>query len=79
MQAQIKRHLMWRFAGRKQPARKRVFVVRSNLKRNLMRADAGMGERIGDRVGRSQFAIPHTHCNSIGSQTASRSDVLATS
>ena len=77
MQAQVKRHFMRRFAGCDQPAGKCVFTFCRGVKRNLMRADSGMGQRIRDTAGRSQLAIPRVYCDKIGSHAASRSDVLA--
>jgi hypothetical protein len=50
MQAQIKRHLMRRFAGSNQPAGKICFPSSARMERDLMRADSNMGQRIGDRL-----------------------------
>jgi len=42
---------------------KGILGFRRGLEGDLMRADADVGQRTGDRVGRSQFALPRVSCD----------------
>ena len=68
---------MRRFAHGHQPARKRVFAFRLQLKYDLMGTEADVRQRIGDGTRRLELAIPRIHVYSIRGRTACGNDVLA--
>jgi hypothetical protein len=64
-QAQVKRHLVRRFAGAYNPAGKYIVALRSRLKCNLVRAKANMSEQFWNWRRRFKLTVPHINCDSM--------------
>ena len=77
VQAQIKSHLVRRFAGGHKPTWKSVFPIRSWLEHDLMGANPDVCQRIEALVHSLEFAVPGVHSDPIRTDAAGSNNILA--